>query len=604
MLTKKPLLLEMTERFLYLFFSLILWVLPLQATPKTLCIDDEKKAKILEGFLRLGIKEEEYGYVLEGVKPLSIRNFYGLGEFPISSSIEREEEQFKNTLLVQSALPIWNTFCSHQKKFVLKALPLNTADPITSTLEVQLVNTDKLTEVIENNINLFRYILGPSVQTGQLVHEIAYSDKPLEDLLKGNLVLTGIVLGFGSHNSLVGGRIEEIVSSSISKDSPPFSPKSYLMEERGDHSLSVLSAKTYGYYYLDFAGGEQEELSQNPPCRIELHGSNMLQELRALDALEEPLPSCLRKARPLLIFGAYKGGPSNQPLFNQLKQAQKRVQKLLKQSDFLETVLEKIVSEKPLVSTSKDAVSYSSAFCNPLDAQQWKQLILNVAQQFKEKEDQSAFIQAFLHPYQSAQASPKLIGASQATLKGLEKALQNLEIANTQFETFSLDPSLQVIAPSKLYFKITQPGSGKRLSKEDRVRLGYVIEDLQGEVLFANHDTWIFLSETVQGFAHGIQGMHLGEKRAFFVHPTLAYGVLTTLPPCIGLKIQVHLIDIDENSDGILPLLQPLDLNWIKDPSFYRDIKESIDQRPRFMGAFYRKMLDKIEVSDKIVNSL
>jgi len=128
-------------------------------------------------------------------------------------------------------------------------------------------------------------------------------------------------------------------------------------------------------------------------------------------------------------------------------------------------------------------------------------------------------------------------------------------------------------------------------------------EQIEGEILFANYDTWTPPSETFPGFAHGIQGMKLGEKRTLFIYPTLGYGVLTTLPPCIGLKIKVHLIDIDENIHGMLPFLQPLDLNWIKEPSFYRDFEESIDQRPRFIGSFYRKMLDKMEVYPSILEN-
>jgi hypothetical protein len=93
--------------------------------------------------------------------------------------------------------------------------------------------------------------------------------------------------------------------------------------------------------------------------------------------------------------------------------------------------------------------------------------------------------------------------------------------------------------------------------------------------------------------------MQVGEKRTLFIHPSLGYGALTSLPPCLGLVIKVHLIDFDQSSCGNLPPLQALDLDWVKEPCFYQEIKESIDTRPLFVGSFYGKILDKIEGIDK-----
>jgi hypothetical protein len=93
--------------------------------------------------------------------------------------------------------------------------------------------------------------------------------------------------------------------------------------------------------------------------------------------------------------------------------------------------------------------------------------------------------------------------------------------------------------------------------------------------------------------------MHVGEKRTLFTHPALAYGVMTTLPPCIALIIKVRLIDIDESSSGKLPSLTPVDLSWVQNREFYDAIEESIQQLPRFIGSFYRDMLDKIEGLEK-----
>jgi hypothetical protein len=89
------------------------------------------------------------------------------------------------------------------------------------------------------------------------------------------------------------------------------------------------------------------------------------------------------------------------------------------------------------------------------------------------------------------------------------------------------------------------------------------------------------------------------KKRQIFIHPSLAYGISTTLPPCIDLIITLKLIDIDERFSQPLPPLTPLDLSWIKNPSLYHNIETSIQQIPGFLGSFYRNLLDKIEGPDK-----
>jgi hypothetical protein len=90
-----------------------------------------------------------------------------------------------------------------------------------------------------------------------------------------------------------------------------------------------------------------------------------------------------------------------------------------------------------------------------------------------------------------------------------------------------------------------------------------------------------------------------GEKRDIFIHPFLAYGALTTLPSCIGLIAKVKLHKIDEKISKSLPSLISMDLSWIQSSSLLRNIEESIQQLPIFIGSFYRTLLNKIEGSDK-----
>ncbi len=570
---------------------------------KSVCIDSMQDYTILDQFFKVTFLSEEYGYVLEGSKPISIRNFLSLDSFPISKDLKYNEMEFNKAILVRQAIPLWNKFCAQQKNFVLKVVALNDqGSSFLTPLEIAFINIPKLQQVIEQNIDLFRYILGSTNTAQDIVNSITSLNQPLIDILNHDLTLVGIVLGFGSHNSIIGGRQESICALSISKDHPPFAPQSYLMQDKGEHSLDFLTPERYGAYYLELAGGNDVNFRVDQPrLKPQSRFLNLVDEVRNIDQLEESIPEFLWQ-EPKFVFGAFKGGPSNQPLFNQLHETQKKVRTLLENSHFLEVVLEKINKEPPVVRI-KNAVLNSEplkSFILPQDA--WLEILHCVANRFNDKEMKLAFIKAFNHPNDSYLRPPVMMGASKAVLEGLKNARCNLIKADLLFDKLSQDNSINQIIPKQLYFKTIIQGNEKSLGKESRVRIGYVIENIEGNILFANYDCWLDLSETIPGFALGLQGMHVQEKRILYIYPTLAYGALTTLPPCSALTIKVQLLDIDSQSSATLPPLMPLDLSWVQDPAYYRTLEESLMQQPYFSGMFYRNMWNKIKTLNSSVS--
>lgn len=551
----------------WLFFLIVMVQLrALQASQ----FENRSEYEALDRFFKMGIEEEGYGYVLEGVKPIAVRTFYALSQFPFTKNLKYAEREFTNTLLLLDALPVWNKFCSQQKHFALKAVPFA---PNSPSLEVQFINIPKLKEIIETNIDLFRYVLGPNLKSDQLVGQIAFSPASLKDILHDDRVLEGILLGFGTYNSLIGGRLDTIDGFSLTKDFPPFLPKC----QPTDHP------KELGLYYLEHAGGDDSSF------RHELQQSQNFSIVREeLEAMSEPLPPSLTE-KPVFIFGPFKGGSSNQPLFSRLQQAQKQTKALLKKKNLLDRVLKKIGIKKIRLQNTP----------SPPKSQEWRQLLQSISGRFKDHKKQEAFIEAFRHPSGSSRMPPEIISASEAMFDGIQKALKNLRQAETDFDTLSKDESLQAIVPRRLYFKNTQTSSENPIGKADRLRMNYVIKDFDGNILFANHDLWLSLSQTIPGFAHGVQGMRVGEKRTIFVHPVFAYGALTTLPPCKGLIIEVHVLDADTSTQANLSTLIPLDLSWIQDPHLSESIQKSLEQQPRFMGSFYHDQLAKIAKLDE-----
>jgi hypothetical protein len=568
----------------------------------SILIAEQSDYEALDQFFKMGISEEEYGYVLEGLKPISTRNFSPIEAISPYKDLHYAQRTFKNTVIVGKALDVWKKICLNQRNFVLTAIPL---DQFTGW-EVSFINIAKLKEVIEKNINLFRYILGPKITAETLTNQIADADEPLDSILQNDLVLTGIVLGYGIHNSLLGGRSETIANQTISQDCAPFLNKSQLMLSKKSHSLNVYRPEYFGLRYLAHAGGDdfrfQEEFRMLKPSS---GFGSIEEEIIALDAMaDENFPAQL-KNKPGFVFGACKEDSSNQTFFKQLLAAQKRISSLLKRPDFLERVLEKIYGKAPVITcagTCQEDHTIRADFTH----QEWIDILGAAASRFECIEQKKVFFDSYCQPDREAPKPPVMVGASKEILVGLKKGLANLAAANMYFESLSKEASLCAIIPKCLYFKVEQKGKGKKIIGEQHVRMGYVIEDLEGHILFANSDTWLNLSQTIASFAHAVQGMQIGEHRALHIHPTYGYGALTTLPPCSGLIIKTHLLQIGETISDTLQPLEPISVEWIQNSSLLEDIEISLKQQPLYLGFLYRNMLEQVKGLDhlKIVAGL
>lgn len=555
---------------------------------RSISIDLEEDYTILNQFFKMTCLSEEYGYVLEGSKPISIRNFLSLDSFPISKDVKREEAEFKKSILVHQAIPLWNKYCSQQKDFVLKVVALDNQKPyFLSSLEVAFINTAKLQHVIEKNIDLFQYILGSTNTVQDIMSAITTNNLPLLNILNNDLTLVGIVLGFGSHNSIVGGRHESICNLSISKDHPPFMPQSYLMQCQEEHSLDFLSPARYGGYYLELAGGNDANFRiESPRLKPQPKFNSLVDEIRSIDQLEDKIPDFLWN-EPKFVFGAFKGGPSNQPLFDHLQNTQKKIRSLVDDPQFLKKVLGKINRTPCLIKIKKPVPTKTDC---TLSQETCLEILHAVVNRFDDKEMKIAFVQA-LQTDQDFDP-PIRMGASTTALEGLKKARVNLKKSDLLFDELIKDKSLTQIK-NNLIYKIILPGDGNQLVKENRVRIRYVIEDIDGNILSAHHDCWVNRTELMLGFAHGMQGMHIHEERLLYIHPMLGYGALTTLPPCTALKVGVQLLDIDIQTQSTMLPLTPFDLSWVQDTSYYDALEKSLIQQPYFYGTFYRKILDK-----------
>lgn len=105
---------------------------------------------------------------------------------------------------------------------------------------------------------------------------------------------------------------------------------------------------------------------------------------------------------------------------------------------------------------------------------------------------------------------------------------KNLKIAETFFGNLKKKENIIEIIKDKLYFERLQEGTPPFVEINDSPSLDYkestINQTLHETPRSIKKNITITLSDTIQGFAQGIVGMGIGERRKIFVHPDLAYG--------------------------------------------------------------------------------
>lgn len=125
-----------------------------------------------------------------------------------------------------------------------------------------------------------------------------------------------------------------------------------------------------------------------------------------------------------------------------------------------------------------------------------------------------------------------------------EKLLES----NSYLQTLSKGEGVQELIKGKLYYKVIAAGNGIQIEENMSPQFRYILKTLekgQEEIVFASEPTIIKVDATIPGFAKGVLGMQVGEKRAVYVHPDLAYGQeCTKLTPNALLIFEIEAISL------------------------------------------------------------
>lgn len=139
----------------------------------------------------------------------------------------------------------------------------------------------------------------------------------------------------------------------------------------------------------------------------------------------------------------------------------------------------------------------------------------------------------------------------------------------------------------KLQYKIIQEGNENiSITNEMKPVIHYIGKLLDGTVFASSHESknpiTISMKETISGFSQGLLGMKKGEKRILYIHPELAYGMASHLPPNSMLVFEVEVLETnavsqddsenkDESDKEGHAALSPQEENAIADASTHKD---------------------------------
>ncbi|PJD94640.1 MAG: phage infection protein [Parachlamydia sp.] len=108
------------------------------------------------------------------------------------------------------------------------------------------------------------------------------------------------------------------------------------------------------------------------------------------------------------------------------------------------------------------------------------------------------------------------------------EAAKNLKTAELFLKELSVKKGITEVVKGKLYYEKLNEGVGMAIMLEDSPILSYDeyrLESGMKMVQWRNGtNIKITLTDAIQGFAQGVVGMRIGERRKIYVHPDLAYG--------------------------------------------------------------------------------
>lgn len=127
----------------------------------------------------------------------------------------------------------------------------------------------------------------------------------------------------------------------------------------------------------------------------------------------------------------------------------------------------------------------------------------------------------------------------------------------------------------KLQYKVLEQGADDsvQITNEMKPMIHYTGKLMDGTVFASSIDSknpiTLSLKETIAGFSKGLLGMKKGEKRILYIHPELAYGMASHLPPNSLLVFEVEVIEtnvataVEEATEPTVEITAPVEVTEV-----------------------------------------
>ena len=532
----------------------------------------EREKYAVKIFLQDLMEDSEGGYVLFNQKPVCVT------AYEVKDSFFVNNERHKESVALKEGSAIWKKLNKNKSDIIIHVS--QSKDPqIPQFTHILVINKPLFHQIVQKNLSLFQYILGPSVTPQKLLEELVCEDQPFHALLKYDKTLIGIILGFGTENSLYASRVENIYEASLKENIPFLSPN--------------LVQKEFDQEYLPF-----------PPTFGFKTTNEEFETLFGKMSISSPK---LNQEKPCFVFGLLKDSIENKKLISDLEHVQDKIQKLIKSENFEAIVLMKtLVENHSLYSSNKNGLSLDEEINDKEINEIIAKGILESLKYYDFK-----YFSCFLEGFQNTDLQNLEVERSAYSphyISDFIEAKENLKIANEYFQSLDNNKDFLCIEHLKLYYKTLKINeNNKKINNGSLVTLTYSIYSPLGHCLSECSEEIVNLNNTIQGFAYGVRKMTIGETREIYIHPTLAYNsnqdALFINEYCY-LKVVVTLHEI--HNETSLSELKPVNLDYLLDPEVIKINQENYKNGLRVKGATIASHLRKSKEINlaKIINHL
>ena len=273
----------------------------------------EKEMIDLREFLWTIVTEFECGYVLFGNKPICFMGYASIGNDSVGMM------KHYASVALQNGIKSWRKLGLpfESKNYILHEY--NCIDQNMSECnKILLINKKELLKVVNENLTLFKYILGHTISAEGLLKKLSdcNSEEGMFSILKNNKVLVGIVLGFGVNNALLVNR-QELISEALSKANIDL----YSCDDQID-----------------------QVLHDNPSLGSTFGNHSLSDEYKKLNEQICFSSTILESECPRLSFGCIPEDKETIALINHYEDIQLKIIKILESKDFIFEVLDKFYS--------------------------------------------------------------------------------------------------------------------------------------------------------------------------------------------------------------------------------------------------------------------